>query len=70
MPELIGQAQTDPELSAALRERYSGPRRRLAVDVVERAKERGQVRADVDAEAVVDQLWGAAIAASSYPTSP
>lgn len=70
MPELIGQAQTDPELAAALRERYSGPRRRLAVDVVERAKQRGQVRADVDAEAVVDQLWGACYNRLLVPDQP
>jgi hypothetical protein len=57
--ELVGQAQTDPELSAALLERYSGPRRRLAVEALLRARDRGQLRADVDPEIVVDQLWGA-----------
>ena len=70
MPELIGQAQTDPELSAALCERYSAPRRRLAVDVVERAKQRGQVRANVDAEVVVDQLWGACYNRLLVPDQP
>lgn len=59
MPELIGHAQTDPELSALLRERYSAPRRALAVEALERAKQRGQLRADVDPEVIVDQLWGA-----------
>lgn len=57
--ELIGQAQTDPELSAALRERYSGPRRALAVEAMLKARARGQLRADVDPEVLVDQLWGA-----------
>jgi AcrR family transcriptional regulator len=57
--ELVGQAQTDPELSAALLERYSGPRRRLAVEALLRARDRGQLRADVDPEILVDQLWGA-----------
>ncbi|MEV6025017.1 TetR/AcrR family transcriptional regulator [Streptomyces sp. NPDC052036] len=57
--ELIGQAQTDPDLSAALLKRYSGPRRQLAVETMLRARSRGQLRADVDPEVLVDQLWGA-----------
>jgi AcrR family transcriptional regulator len=57
--ELIGQAQSDPELKAAFLQRYSAPRRALAVSTMETAKERGQLRPDLDAETVVDQLWGA-----------
>ncbi|MEU8181271.1 TetR-like C-terminal domain-containing protein [Micromonospora sp. NPDC049047] len=57
--QLIGQAQTDPDLAAAYRERYSGPRRALAVETLGRAVSRGQLRADIDRESVVDQLWGA-----------
>ncbi|MGC4847474.1 TetR/AcrR family transcriptional regulator [Micromonospora sp. DT15] len=57
--QLIGQAQTDPELAAAYRERYSAPRRALAVETLTRAMTRGQLRADIDPESVVDQLWGA-----------
>ncbi|MEV4561677.1 TetR/AcrR family transcriptional regulator [Kitasatospora sp. NPDC049285] len=59
MAGLIGQAQTDPDLAAALRERYTGPRRRLAVEAVRRAQDRGQLRPDLDPESLVDQLWGA-----------
>ena len=43
--ELIGQAQSDPELKAAYLERYSSPRRALAVAAMEQAKQRGQLRA-------------------------
>ena len=57
--ELIGQAQSDPDLSAAFRANYSRPRRDLAIEAVARAQGRGQVREDVDPEIVVDQLWGA-----------
>jgi AcrR family transcriptional regulator len=57
--ELVGQMQTDPELRAAFLSRYSRPRRDLAMAALERARERGQVRADADLEMVVDQLWGA-----------
>jgi AcrR family transcriptional regulator len=57
--ELIGHAQTDPELAAAMHTRYTGPRRALAVDAIRRAQQRGQIRAEVDPEAVDAQLWGA-----------
>jgi AcrR family transcriptional regulator len=56
---LIGQAQTDSELKIALLQRYSSPRRALAVAAMVQAKHRGQLRYDVDPEAVIDQLWGA-----------
>lgn len=59
VPEIIGQAQTDPQLDAAYRERYSAPRRQRAVVALERAKQRGGLRADFDPEVAIDQLWGA-----------
>ncbi|GAA5193907.1 TetR/AcrR family transcriptional regulator [Rugosimonospora acidiphila] len=57
--ELLGAAQTDGDLMAAWRERYSGPRRALAVQRLDAAKAAGQLRKDVDSEGLVDQLWGA-----------
>ena len=57
--DLIGAAQSDPELMEAWSTRYTRPRRALAVSALERARERGQVRDDVDVVSVVDQLWGA-----------
>ncbi|RBY80237.1 TetR family transcriptional regulator [Blastococcus sp. TF02-09] len=68
--ELIGAAQTDPELARAYRERYSGPRRALAVDALRRGQERGQIRADVDPEVVIDQLWGACYHRLLLPDQP
>ena len=68
--ELIGQAQVDPDLAAAYRERYSGPRRALAVTALRRAQDRGQLRPDVDPEAVVDQLWGACYHRLLLPDQP
>lgn len=69
--ELIGQAQTDPELAAAYRATYSGPRRALAMEALTRAQGRGQLRADVDPEVVVDQLWGGVLppAAAARPAA-
>jgi AcrR family transcriptional regulator len=68
--ELIGHAQTDPELAAEFRARYSGPRRALAVAAMRTAQERGQIRAEVDPEVVVDQLWGAGYHRLLIPDQP
>jgi AcrR family transcriptional regulator len=68
--ELIGQAQSDPELKAAYLERYSSPRRALAVAAIENAKKRGQLRASVDPEIIVDQLWGACYHRLLLPDQP
>jgi AcrR family transcriptional regulator len=70
LAELIGEAQTDAALAAAYREKYSGPRRALAVEALTRAQERGQLRADVDPEVVVDQLWGACYHRLLLPDQP
>jgi AcrR family transcriptional regulator len=68
--ELIGQAQSDPELKAAYLRRYSSPRRALAVAAMEKAIERGQLRASLDPETVVDQLWGACYHRLLLPDQP
>ena len=68
--ELIGQAQTDAELAAAYREHYSGPRRALAVEALTGARERGQIRSDVDPEVLIDQLWGACYHRLLIPDQP
>jgi AcrR family transcriptional regulator len=68
--ELIGQAQSDPDLKAGYLERYSGPRRAKAVAAMETAKTRGQLRANLDPETVVDQLWGACYHRLLLPDQP
>jgi AcrR family transcriptional regulator len=68
--ELIGQAQLDPDLKAAFLQRYSGPRRALAVAALRRAQERGQLGAATDPEVVVDQLWGACYHRLLVPDQP
>jgi AcrR family transcriptional regulator len=68
--ELIGAAQTDHQLAAAYSERYSGPRRDLAVIALRRAQDRGQIRREVDPEVVVDQLWGACYHRLVLPDQP
>lgn len=57
MAELIGLAQSDPELAATLRQRWLDPRRTASTAVVRRAVERGQLRPDTDIAALLDQLF-------------
>lgn len=68
--ELVGQAQTDPDLMAAYRATYSAPRRALAVQRLEAARAAGQLREDLDPESVVDQLWGACYHRLLLPDQP
>ena len=68
--ELIGQAQSDPDLKVAYLKHYSAPRRALAVSAMDTAKARGQLRAGLDTESVVDQLWGACYHRLLLPDQP
>ncbi len=56
---LVAASQSDSEVRAAFAEGFVRPRRRIGGAAIERAKERGQLRADADAQVVVDQIWGA-----------
>jgi AcrR family transcriptional regulator len=55
---LIGEAQRDPGLAAAIRERWLEPRRRCGVAILEAAQAAGQVGADLDPTTVLDQIYG------------
>lgn len=57
--QLIGAAQSDPDLAAAFASHYFGPRREDALRMLEMAAGRGQIRAAVELPIVVDMLWGA-----------
>ena len=57
--ELIGAAQGDPALRTAFAASYGRPRRDAAVQVLARARDRGQLREDAPLDVLVDQLWGA-----------
>lgn len=58
LAELIGAAQTDPHLAEVLRARWIQPRRDVAVAMFRRAIEANELRADLDIEAALDQLFG------------
>jgi AcrR family transcriptional regulator len=67
---LIGAAQSDSELASAFSRGYSQPRRALAVEALERARDRGQLRDDLDLGILVDQLWGACYHRLLIPDAP
>jgi AcrR family transcriptional regulator len=54
---LLAEAQLDPELAAALHDRWTMPRRRMAVEYFEEGKRKGLLRADVDPNAMIDILY-------------
>lgn len=68
--ELIGAAQTDPDLMAAVSAEYTRPRRQLAANYFRLAIERGQIREEVDPDLLVDQLWGACYHRLLIPDAP
>ena len=54
---LLAEAQFDPELAAALRERWTMPRRRMAINYFEEGMRKGILRADLDPNAIIDILY-------------
>jgi len=58
MRAVASQAVSDPDLARAVRERWLGPRRAVAADVIRQGIARGDLRPDLDSEAVMDQLYG------------
>jgi len=54
---LIAQAQDDPELAIAFRDRYLAERRALARTIIERGIASGEFRPDVDPDVAMDALY-------------
>jgi AcrR family transcriptional regulator len=57
MRALVAQAQSDPDIARSLRERWLAPRRAVSLDILHSGMARGEIRADIDTEAVLDQLF-------------
>ena len=55
---LIGQAQHDPDLAATFRARFLDDQRVRDRNLVHRARERGELPADLDLDLAVDELVG------------
>ena len=58
MVSLLGEAQHDPEVRAALLERVLLPRREVRVRAIRRAQASGLLRRDLHPHVAVDLLWG------------
>ena len=54
----LGEAQFDPELSEAFRERWINPRREMTREVLRAAIRQGDLRPKDDLEAMIDMLYG------------
>jgi AcrR family transcriptional regulator len=54
---LLGAAQLDPELATALRDRWTLPRRRMAITYFRDGIKRGYLRKDVNPEMMIDLLY-------------
>ena len=55
---LIGRAQMNEALRAAIDERWLSPRRQLSRGIVRRGIERGELRPGLDPDVVIDALYG------------
>lgn len=58
-PQIIAEAQFDPELAAQIYSRLIAPYRELHHSLFERAVGRGEISPDVDATMLLDALYGA-----------
>lgn len=57
MRALLAEAQFDPQLSQALRDRWTMPRRQMATAYFKEGIRRGILRADIDPAAMIDVLY-------------
>jgi AcrR family transcriptional regulator len=55
---LLAEAQFDPELATAIRERWIMPRRRITVPYFEQGIRNGFLRSDVNPNTMIDLLYG------------
>jgi AcrR family transcriptional regulator len=55
---LVAEAQSDPELAAAFRDRWLKPRRESVREILRAAIAEGSMRRDLDMDAAIDLLYG------------
>ena len=55
---LVAEAQSDPELATAFRERWLMPRREGVRKIIRAAVEEGALRSDIDIDTAIDLLYG------------
>jgi AcrR family transcriptional regulator len=57
MRALVSQAECDPEIARAVRERWLAPRRAVAIEIIRSGVASGEFRPDLDPATVSDQLF-------------
>jgi AcrR family transcriptional regulator len=57
MRALVAAAQSDPDISRALREQWLAPRRAVALDILRGGVQRGEIRPGLDHEGILDALF-------------
>jgi AcrR family transcriptional regulator len=58
LPAVLGELQTNPEFARVYAERVVRPRYEALIEMLTRAQERGELRADADVEQIADLLSG------------
>jgi AcrR family transcriptional regulator len=58
MSSLMAEAQIDSEFAQTFRDGFIATRRQVMRELLERGRDRGELRADVDLELVIDALYG------------
>jgi AcrR family transcriptional regulator len=57
MRALVGQAERDPEIARAIRERWLAPRRAVTAEILRAGMANGELRPDIDIGIASDQLF-------------
>ena len=57
MRALVGQAECDPEIAKAIRERWLAPRRAVTAEILRLGIANGEIRPDIDIGVAADQLF-------------
>ncbi|MEW9678475.1 TetR/AcrR family transcriptional regulator C-terminal ligand-binding domain-containing protein [Pseudomonas sp. TE50-2] len=70
LSKLLAAAQMDASLQRAFLEKWINPRRVAAKGIIERAKQRGEIRRDVDPDILIDTIYGAIYYRMSIAHSP
>jgi AcrR family transcriptional regulator len=67
LPGLLGELHSNPEFAEVWAERVVQPRREAIVDLLRAAAERGELRDELDLEAITDLLVGPPFIRSTFP---
>jgi AcrR family transcriptional regulator len=70
LSRLFAAAQMDASLQRAFMEKWINPRRDAARDIIKRAKQRGEIKQNVNPEILIDTIYGAIYYRMTIPHSP